>query len=576
MSTLNAALAYRSQLSYSVIPVGPDKKPLVKWEQFQKRLATEQEIRDWWAKNPTANVGIVTGIISGLAVIDLDDVPIAKAALAALVPDSLIFPVVKTPSGGEHWYFACTDGNIGNNTKIIPGADLRANGGYVVAPPSVNGNGKAWRWHDSLKPSKVPLPFLPVVYKEYIYNNNNKMYSSSFSTAEYIYNNNNKEYIYNNNNKEYIYNNNNTELTKSKKIEVSTNVHKMFERGTRDNDLFHVANHLLKGRMPIEETYQVLEKLALSCNPPFELSEIPLKIESAIKRQSAKISTLAQDVEDWVLSTNGNFLSSDIYKCLQLSTRDEHKNTSMILKRLANKGIIEKWGNKNGSWRLIDSDAENINWFNADIQHIKIKWPLAVEDFVLTMPKNIIVVAGVPNAGKTAFLLNVVADNMDSFNIHYFSSEMGAMEMKSRLQKFDFPLSKWRFTAKERADNFDEVIQPDDINIIDFLEITEDFYRVAGKLKAIYNKLNKGIAIIALQKNPGAMMARGGVGTLEKARLYLTIDNHILKLEKGKNWARENSNPNGQQIRFKLAKGCQFHADGDWYVDLMPKMRGPR
>src|SRR5919106_1233908 len=69
---LEAALHYRAQ-NFSVIPLRTrDKRPLVEWEGYQKELATEDQINEWWKHYPGANVGIVTGAISGLVVIDLD------------------------------------------------------------------------------------------------------------------------------------------------------------------------------------------------------------------------------------------------------------------------------------------------------------------------------------------------------------------------------------------------------------------------------------------------------------------------------------------------------------------------
>ena len=88
-----AATKYLKDCKYSVIPVGKNKKSLIKWEEYQKRLPTEQEIIDWWAKFPEANVGIVTGLISGLVVIDIDDPIVGKEALKELIPDNLVFNV---------------------------------------------------------------------------------------------------------------------------------------------------------------------------------------------------------------------------------------------------------------------------------------------------------------------------------------------------------------------------------------------------------------------------------------------------------------------------------------------------
>ena len=66
---LQAALDYAGR-GYSVIPVRGDKKPFISWTEHQKRRATAEDIQEWAAKYPGASVGIVTGEISGILVID--------------------------------------------------------------------------------------------------------------------------------------------------------------------------------------------------------------------------------------------------------------------------------------------------------------------------------------------------------------------------------------------------------------------------------------------------------------------------------------------------------------------------
>jgi len=536
LTMLSKALKYLNLLHYSVFPVSQEKKSLIKWEKYQKQLPTEDEVKGWWQKWPDANIGIVTGIISGIAVIDLDDIEIAKEALQDLIPDSMVFPIAKTPSGGEHWYFTCVDGKIRNNSRIVPGADLRANGGYVVAPPSITGNGKGWRWVDKLRPDLLALPYLPESYLTYIYNSINSS-------------------IY----KEGLENNKSVLVSK-----VSSN-QQMFIEGRRDEDLFHVANCLLKSAMPEQEVSQVLEKLALSCNPPFDLKEIPAKIESAKKRSLGRVKNIAEDLRLWIEVSSGHFKVSNYQRESGLVSKSERHAANVEISNLVKQGVIEKWGTERGVYRTIDNESQNIDWYNSQVGVVDIKYPFGIEQFVHTMPRNIVVVAGSPNAGKSAFMLNVVAMNMDKFKINYFSSEMGAMELRSRLQKFDFPISKWRFTAKERGGNFADVIKPEEVNIVDFMELSEDFWRIGGMLKAIYDKLTTGIALVALQKAPGATMARGGVGSLEKPRLYLTMEAGQIKIEKGKNWAQEEVNPNGQVRTFKLIQGCKFIPTSEWY-----------
>ena len=66
------ALDFVTKRECSVIPVARDKRPLVKWEEFQKRRPTEEEVESWWTRWPDANIAIVTGRISGLVVVDAD------------------------------------------------------------------------------------------------------------------------------------------------------------------------------------------------------------------------------------------------------------------------------------------------------------------------------------------------------------------------------------------------------------------------------------------------------------------------------------------------------------------------
>ena len=141
---------------------------------------------------------------------------------------------------------------------------------------------------------------------------------------------------------------------------------------------------------------------------------------------------------------------------------------------------------------------------------------------------------------------------------------MGAIELRNRLSKFQKPLSSWKFKALERSSNFADVIKPNDINVIDFLEIHDDFWKVGGMIKDIHDKLGKGIAVIAIQKDPHKEYGIGATRSLDKARLYFTMDSNKIRIVKAKNWAHETINPNGLELHFKLVQGCKFIVEQDW------------
>jgi len=142
-----AALEY-ARRGWSVIPLS-GKKPLIAWKDYQAKCAAEAQIEAWWQKYPSANVGIVTGAISGLVVLDVD-APEGIKTLAAhnyTIPETVIKS--KTGGGGYHCYFAhpgylCK--NFAGGRGLLPGVDFRGDGGYIVAPPAVHQNGKVYKW----------------------------------------------------------------------------------------------------------------------------------------------------------------------------------------------------------------------------------------------------------------------------------------------------------------------------------------------------------------------------------------------------------------------------------------------
>lgn len=186
--------------------------------------------------------------------------------------------------------------------------------------------------------------------------------------------------------------------------------------------------------------------------------------------EDRKGGTLTDQVREWILATQGPFLTTDVHKELQLSTVNDKKTAVKILGRLVEDGLIERHGDRRGSYRRIEGDCEKIDWKNARAHILDLRWPGNIERYVEIMPGNVIVIAGEANAGKTAYLLNVVRMNMERHDIHYFTSEMGAAEMHKRLANFDdIAPDDWRFTPWERSENFADVIRPDAVNIIDYM-----------------------------------------------------------------------------------------------------------
>lgn len=152
--SLAAALEYLER-GWSVIPIRPrDKRPLVKWAEFQRRRASDLEVRSWWERWPEANVGIVTGSISKIVVVDVDPRKGGRAApIFKQFPTGL---VARTGSGGVHLFYALPNGRRVQNAASESGVDWRGEGGYVVAPPSSHPSGGEYRWLRDREPGPPP------------------------------------------------------------------------------------------------------------------------------------------------------------------------------------------------------------------------------------------------------------------------------------------------------------------------------------------------------------------------------------------------------------------------------------
>lgn len=126
-------------------------------------------LRNWIHKYADCNVGIATGP-SNLVVLDVDQKSGGIASLVELqkqIPEIKDGFRVKTGGGGFHFYFKSNpEHDIRNSAgRIGPGLDIRANGGYVVAPPSIHPNGTAYKWVQFVKDDagKIDLAAMPMV-----------------------------------------------------------------------------------------------------------------------------------------------------------------------------------------------------------------------------------------------------------------------------------------------------------------------------------------------------------------------------------------------------------------------------
>ena len=144
-----------ASLGFSVIPVGEDKKPAIPWLAFQQARATDDNLVSWFGNGHAKNIGIVTGRVSNLVVVDTDNQE-AEAWAQAHLPAT---PMMCRTAKGLHRYYRHPGAEVRNGARMTTAAgtlalDLRGDGGYVVAPGSVHPTGITYtapaKWPTSL------------------------------------------------------------------------------------------------------------------------------------------------------------------------------------------------------------------------------------------------------------------------------------------------------------------------------------------------------------------------------------------------------------------------------------------
>lgn len=498
---LKAALDYEKQ-GFSVIPIiAGQKKAAIPWTEYQKRRATPEEIAEWWHQSPQNNIGIVTGKVSDLFVVDLDKYKKEYDPAIELEHfETIETPVAESPNGGTHLYMKFCEG-LTIASGVFPAIDIRGEGGYIIAPPSVNGNGKPYKW--IVSPKDQIMAALPASFQASINNKEKKLYKERPNTVSSV------------------------------STTTADNAHKCLQDGNRNSDIFTIMYTMAKGGLQFEIAKEVVDILVKNANPPYDLKEAYASLESAYKRKESRERNIQEEVREYVLQQKSlhetHILSTECLRSLQLLTRQEKNAGYTAINRLCNaEKILEKHEGVRSSFRILDNKVEEAKMdllSESDVQEFKVSLPLDLGKMCILSPGNIVVVSGSKSAGKTAMMMNIAWRNQDNYEVVYLNSEMHETEFKKRMKKFG-PLSKWHIQGYKCHNNFTDYIKSDKprIYIVDFLEIHDNFFEIAKPIRAIHEKLGDSLCFIAVQMKLGASLGRGGDFSAEKARLYLTMD----------------------------------------------------
>ncbi len=340
----------------------------------------------------------------------------------------------------------------------------------------------------------------------------------------------------------------------------------------KNKDFPIIAKALSKAGISKDRIEEILVIIDSSPTITTDSLEIPEHISSIITDAMKRERNIAAEVREWIETTTGYFQTTTNHKELQLTTKEEMKAANMTLLRLCEgpDPILEKHGDRRGSYRRIDRSIEFMDFANADIEnYIDLTLPLSLHTKTKFFPKAAIVIAGVSGMGKTLFSFNAIVENMGKFPIYYFNSEMGPEALKMKLSYFSIPMTEWAKNMKviDQWDfnNIADKIQPDAFNVVDYLEPEgEKAFNIHAVISAIIRRLNKGTALICIQKKPGATMGTGGIYSIKAATLALALDWGRIEIVKNR-FREADMLPSLNKINFEVHQGHKFVQQGGWY-----------
>jgi hypothetical protein len=215
-------------------------------------------IERWWRTWADANVGIATGTVSGIVVLDVDPRHGGNESLGDLqlahgpLPKT---PIVITGGSGKHIFFRHPGGHVPNSSgALASGIDVRGDGGYVVAPPSNHVSGNFYSWEPANRIDKEMFAAAPDWLLALIRKLPNEEHTGRPS-SEWV------------------------ELIRGPVAE-----------GMRNDALARIAGHLLRIRAlhPAIAAELVQAVNEARCNPPLGADEVQAIVESIAGRELAR------------------------------------------------------------------------------------------------------------------------------------------------------------------------------------------------------------------------------------------------------------------------------------------------
>ena len=246
-----------------------------------------------------------------------------------------------------------------------------------------------------------------------------------------------------------------------------------------------------------------------------------------------KEQPIPQRIDDLLLCYPGKILTNDFVAREIGVTGVQRNHMRVVLSRLVEKGRIVHM--EAGQFLVPDSGDEDCDWMAEDIcQHLDVYLPFGLDSMVNVEPGSQMLLSGAPNAGKSAVGTNIAYHNAPAFKIRYLSTEYTPGDFKRRMgilakqdrRQLSFYRNRISFKKLKTIEGVHLKVSsdPKTINIIDYIEIYENFYAVGKMLSQIHSEQGDSFTVVCIQKKTDERAPLGGHFSLWKPHLGILLD----------------------------------------------------
>jgi hypothetical protein len=579
---LHECIQFYQEQGLSIIPIPYRRKAAaIKWLDYQKRQPCKAEIEQWF-NNGTRNIAVVTGAISSnLSVLDCDCeekyIELKETIENKLGVDDLPShtPVVKT-GRGYHVYFR-TEELV--RSQKLPRLDIKGEGGYVIAPPSIHPNGSEYKFINQNVPSIMLIHSLENISIDLKQEPQDLLHNTQPNWV--------------------------TEALQG------------VAEGIRNRTCFKLAGYF-KNHLQKDITTQLLINWNNKNQPPLSQQEVVMAVDSAYTYAVNPFVKLNNKRKDFLDQKEISFKSGQVSGQVVDKSREYGelaKPFDEFLKENPEphpkKEVAELIGTtykdpayikliqrraKDGDIKIL-AGGEKIQWVNKDWQRSRVhpgtkrrrflclSLPLGADKYITLPEHSQIVVAGDIGSGKTHWAYAFAELNLGNLPIRHFFNEMGSSKAEMLLD--DFPKLQEAFNANSDAYalvNLDiepldvgASLDPNGLNIYDWLHLPtskEWFLLLQRELMTLSQKVDKGVIVVMIQKKRGKSLGYGNEITRMQCELYLTlnIEKDVASHKEGRidivkcrDWSSK-TNPEVLSCRYCTApKHGKLVGTSDWF-----------